>query len=306
MKRFAEFTIFVAASAGLHVAAFAIAPAEEGINAAGEGGEVVISLTASSASLADMVVDWERPPEILTAFEPPPALPPSPVEPPQIEAPLATEASVAMARPDAPGLALPQAEEAPEIDTTAPPPQAEPPIEAEAEEPEAEPQETDLDSTAAVETSARPLARPRDFASVERSEAAPVQRSQAQASPSQRAAGQWDGAAAGNDRPADTSTLSQNQRQSLTARWGGQVRAAIERRKRYPRDATGASGTVVVRITVGRDGSLRNVALARSSGSAALDQAALRAVHTARSFPSAPSGLTEPTYTFTLPMTFSS
>ncbi|MFP4327088.1 MAG: energy transducer TonB, partial [Paracoccaceae bacterium] len=125
-----------------------------------------------------------------------------------------------------------------------------------------------------------------------------------QASPAQSARGEGEAGAAGSGRRAETATLSQSQRQSLTARWGGQVRAAIERRKRYPGNARGASGTVVIRITVGRDGSLRDLALARSSGSAALDDAALRAVKSARRFPPAPEGLTDPTYSFNLPMNF--
>lgn len=52
-------------------------------------------------------------------------------------------------------------------------------------------------------------------------------------------------------------------------------------------------------VTVGRNGSLRGVSPVGSSGQQVLGKAALRAVRAARWFPSAPSGLTKPSYTFT-------
>lgn len=299
--------MFLCIAAGLHLAALAMTPDDPAVSAQGEDGEAVISLAASNESVAEMVETWDRPPETLSKVAPAAAPPP----PPRMEPPRAI-AAPAPPRPDAPGLAVPRAERLPDIETSAPPPPPEPKPEPEPEPeiaPEPQP-EPPTQSAAAVERSLRPTLRPdRPEPAPERArrpETSQTPPRRTQASPAQRAAGQGQGAAAGSVRRADTATLSDRERQSLSARWGGHVRAAVERRKRYPGDARGASGTAVVRITVGRDGSLRAVALARSSGSGALDQAALRAVQAARSFPPAPAGLTDPTYTFTLPMSFNS
>lgn len=310
MRRVLEFSIFLSVAAGLHLAALAMTPEEDGMTAEGEGGEAIMSLSASSESVAEMVEEWDRPPETVAALDPPAPPPPPPTLAPRLEPPRAMPAPATTSRPQTPGLAVPRMESLSEMDTAAPPPPPPPPPPPEPEpQPESEQEPEAIpatESAAAVSSSLRPTSRPLRPEPVEREEAARQRQRETQASPAQRAAGEGQGAAAGTTRRAETSTLSQSQRQSLTARWGGQVRAAIERRKRYPTDARGISGTAVVRITVGRDGSLRGLALALSSGSAALDQAALRAVQAARSFPPAPAGLTDPTYTFTLPMTFSS
>ncbi|WP_096784382.1 energy transducer TonB [Rhodobacter sp. CZR27] len=89
---------------------------------------------------------------------------------------------------------------------------------------------------------------------------------------------------------------------NLKARWGAEIRKRIQRRTR---SAQGMAGEVVVRLTVAQGGSLGAASVARSSGNARLDQLALRAVTSAGRFPSAPTALTDPSYTFTLPITFS-
>ena len=86
------------------------------------------------------------------------------------------------------------------------------------------------------------------------------------------------------------------------AEWGAAIRARIERRKSYPVEAKGKAGKVTLRLVVGPDGRLSSVAVAKSSGSAALDAAALRAVKVAGRFPRAPAGLG--TGSFSLPITF--
>ena len=60
----------------------------------------------------------------------------------------------------------------------------------------------------------------------------------------------------------------------------------------------------MVALQVGRDGSLRGRRLHRSSGDRRLDDAAMAAVAAAAPFPAAPTGLTEPTYAFLLPVRF--
>ncbi|MFC2969554.1 TonB family protein, partial [Acidimangrovimonas pyrenivorans] len=89
-----------------------------------------------------------------------------------------------------------------------------------------------------------------------------------------------------------------------SASWGAAIAAQIERHKRYPRDARGATGKVSVALTIGRDGSLRGVRLRRSSGSVALDAAALAAVRAAAPYPPAPAALGDASYSFSLTVAF--
>lgn len=100
------------------------------------------------------------------------------------------------------------------------------------------------------------------------------------------------------------SASSKGQVKSLISQWGGQIRKRVERRKTYPRMAAGAEGIVSLRLTVTRGGTLAGVSVARSSGNAALDAAAVQAVSRAGSFPLAPKGLTDAQYSFTLAVSF--
>ncbi|MGR3462924.1 MAG: TonB family protein [Roseovarius sp.] len=287
MKRAVEFAVFVGLAAGVHIAMAAMRPADEGSAAMGAEGEALVSLQAASSSVAEMVEVWERPPEIAETATPPP--PPEPVlsEPDmpreQPETPQAMPAP-----PPMPGLAVPRTDNLPDRSVTAPPPV---PV------PEAQP-----DPELAEH---RPRLRP---APPER-QPAPKQRTKATqttaASPAQKARGQGGGTDAGQRAEQQAATRDANRQRSLAAEWGATLRARIERRKRYPSAARGISGTVTVRIDVRRDGALRGVAVARSSGHAALDQAALRAVKAASRFPTAPGGLRQSSYTFTLKMRFS-
>ncbi|MBD3765824.1 MAG: TonB family protein [Rhodobacterales bacterium] len=90
----------------------------------------------------------------------------------------------------------------------------------------------------------------------------------------------------------------------LAASWGATIRARVERRRIYPPAARGAQGTVVLRLTVARDGRLIAADLARGSGNGALDDAALQAARRAGRFPAAPAALTGAQFRFDLPMTF--
>ncbi len=87
------------------------------------------------------------------------------------------------------------------------------------------------------------------------------------------------------------------------AKWGAAIRARIERRKAYPVAANGKKGRVVLNLRVATDGRLVSVAIATSSGNAALDSAALSAVRSAGRFPKSPNGISGETG-FMLPMSF--
>lgn len=92
---------------------------------------------------------------------------------------------------------------------------------------------------------------------------------------------------------------------ALKKRWGSAIRKRIEARKSYPAAANGAKGSVTLRLTISRAGALQGVSVAKSSGNAALDQAAVKAAKSVKSYPAAPKGMAEPSYSFTLPMTYS-
>jgi protein TonB len=83
-------------------------------------------------------------------------------------------------------------------------------------------------------------------------------------------------------------------------------RGLIERHKDYPVMARRGriEGTTVVRGTLDRDGSLRQCLLARTSGSALLDNAAIRAVRSAGQFPPIPAELQGAELVFELPISF--
>lgn len=98
--------------------------------------------------------------------------------------------------------------------------------------------------------------------------------------------------------------VTAGQTQKLADRWGAAIRTKIQRRNRYPDGADGATGTVLLRLQVGRDGVLASVGIAQSSGHPVLDDAAVQAVRRVGRFAAAPGELTDTSYVFTLPLTF--
>lgn len=266
--------VSVALAFGLHVGFFALPPAVVDLpteDASGEGGDESVSLAAQDASIAAMVADWDRPPpvpemmaDLSATFEPP--------------APLLTPTVSEMPNvPDAPQMAAP----APAADN-APVPEPAP------EAPKAAP---DL----------KPKAKPAA------AKEAPKKKTNAPAADSragQKAAGSGGGVSEGKGGKAEASGVSKAKAAELKASWGAKVRSRIERKKAYPKEAKGASGTVSVRLTVGRGGNLMGVSVAGSSGNSALDAAAVKAVKSAGKFPKAPKGLAEASYSFTLSISF--
>lgn len=130
----------------------------------------------------------------------------------------------------------------------------------------------------------------------------PAPRAGAASRPKQTAAGSGRKQAAGSGSAA-SSTKSSASRSSLIARWGAGVRDRVLRRKRYPAGSK-AAGAVSLRLSLSTSGKLQGVSITRSSGHAALDRAALRAVQSAR-FPKAPKGLKSGVYAFSQKIRFS-
>lgn len=257
------------AAVAVHAGVFAIwePTLSGGAQSAGADGAALVSVAPSSAAMEARVADWERPPEATTAQPqmPQPEAPPEATPPkPQDTPPRIAATSPALSAPPAPDAALPA--------------QADP----------------------APPKVPRPMAKPKPPApKVPTKEKASRP---AQAQPDLRAKGQGGTAAAGNNQTAPSATLSAGQVRSLMGAWGGQIRARIERHK-IPPEGVGA-GRVLLALNVARDGRLLGVSVAKSSGKAALDRAAVDAVRRAGRFPAAPKGLGEQSYSFTLPMAF--
>lgn len=279
MRRAVEFGLAAAVAVGLHVAGFAAlgGQAPAGVEAAGAGGDALIMLAASDGSVAALIAKWERPPEL----DLPAILQPRPVEAEPVPD-IADAAPISPpVQPDLP--VLPKAEALPAVAAAPPPPGPKPkPDPAPDTEREPDPQK-DSETLTARPKAAEP-------------ESAPMA--------AQVAAGDGGTVAAGKAGTAQAATASGAAAANLKAEWGADIRARIERRKSYPRDGHGATGTVKLRLVVSADGRLVAVGVAVSSGSDALDQAALRAVQKAGRLPKAPKGLGQGEVSFTLPVSF--
>lgn len=281
---------------GLHVGAFATRPAPAGAVSSGSGGEDLVSLQAADASLAELVADWDRPPQPVTEPAPELAMPEAPEPPPQ----MAALAEPALPPAPQPMLALPQMADTPLVaDVTLP----EPPPEI-APEPATEPEPVPTIRPKAKPQTAPKQAEPKKLAEKPTEQKKPQASKPSAGQVAQKAAGAGGGAQAGQGGQAQAATLSEAKVNDLKSSWGASVRARVERRKRYPAAAGGASGTVTVRLTVTRAGGLTAVGIAKSSGTPALDEAAISAVRSAGKFAAAPKGLTDASYSFTLPMKF--
>lgn len=254
---------------GVHVAGFVALPQGRvgaATQAAGEGGQSLISLAPPPEGLAALMTAWETPP----AVAPEPATRPEPVAE---VAPSLPDLSLAP-MPDTPGVvSLPAPESAPKADA---------------------PPET-------PKVKAEPPA-PKPKAKKPKSEEPKAEKPQVEkaAPPAQKAKGKGKGPAAGEGAKASEGTLSAGQIKSLTADWGAKIAAKIERAKRYPAAANGAKGRVVLGLTVGPDGGLRGVRVKKSSGNATLDAAAVATVKSAGRFAKAPKGVGETNMTITL------
>ncbi|MEM7614762.1 MAG: TonB family protein, partial [Pseudomonadota bacterium] len=288
--------------------------------ASGAGGEAVVTLVGATGAVAELVEAWETPPELAPDVDPvdppPPTETPTPPTPeqtlrrsPAAAMPPAPEREAALDRAPDPQRALVQeALAAPPSQTTRPDapalPNAAPPSPPTALTPPTaapQPPAADRSPEARVEPltkAERPPPRPKPTARPQ-----PVPST---ASPSTRAQGAGETPTAGAEATSAVVSLSAGQVVSAMQRWGGQVQRSIQRAQVYPRAAKGrrAEGTVTVALTLSPAGVLRAASLVRSSGNAALDQAALQAVQSVRSFPAAPDGLTNASYPFQVPIRF--
>jgi len=103
-----------------------------------------------------------------------------------------------------------------------------------------------------------------------------------------------------------TSTLSGTAIADLKSMYRAEVRAQIDQNKFYPVAARrlGQTGTVIVAFTLLADGSIINVRIDNSSGSARLDSAGLEAVKKVGKFKPIPSEFGEASLDMLVPLKF--
>ncbi|MCK1362488.1 energy transducer TonB [Bradyrhizobium sp. 199] len=99
---------------------------------------------------------------------------------------------------------------------------------------------------------------------------------------------------------------AQTDMRSESARaWKARLSAHIAKSRLYPAQALGQTGEAKVRFVIDRSGTLVSRALAASTGSRLLDDAALEIVARAQPFPQPPSELKEETFSYVVPIVFS-
>ena len=195
--------------------------------------------------------------------------------------------------PEPVSLSVPAALPIPALPAAEPPPPAPEPLAAApaAPAPKPKPKPQKAKAAPAVKDSAKADPTP--------AKAKPAQK------PAQKPAEKPTQKAAAQAAPApSTAGISAGEAKALKADWGAKVRARINRKVALPADST--PGTVKVRLEIAASGKLLAVGIAQSSGQPALDAAALKAVKSAAPFARAPKGLGEPSYSFSLPITFKS
>ncbi|MBR9862727.1 MAG: energy transducer TonB [Rhodobacteraceae bacterium] len=274
---------------------------EAGIEMAGSGPEQQARM---GAQFEDMVVGS------LTA-EPAEELLEEPVEPevvepvqPEMVEPLETSHETEAAKPVEPDASEPvPLTEALPVPLAEAPPAAEPQILTPATEPleAVEPQEqtetlvAQEPETAAPLQSARPKARdPEQIKKAQQKPEPKVARKPAKKTPKGNAKrNNTKGATRGEQKTAEATQTGQRKAQAnqsgnaAASNYPGKVMRRIARAGK-PR--VGARGTAVIAFSVTARGTLAAVSVARSSGSAALDQAAVRLIRKAAPFPPPPAG----------------
>lgn len=82
------------------------------------------------------------------------------------------------------------------------------------------------------------------------------------------------------------------------------VAQKLSQHQQFVGNASTESGTVVLRLTIARDGRLVAVGLSRSSGLPSLDNVSMNMVRQASPYPPLPDGISGAQHTFVLPLYF--
>lgn len=272
MMRIGEAVVFLALATGAHLGVWAVAPGTSGATSAGGSGQDSITLSAATAAQVAMIKTWQRPPDITPALQSLSDAPPAPDSAPVLLQQTAPKIPRAALRRLA--LPAPQAPELPELNSEPPPPAAK------------------NEGIAEVRPKSRPLREPQT-----RPAAASEERK------SQRAEGSAQGQQRATDGDSKIASQSTARTNALRAEWGSAIYAQVRRTMRFPRGVD-QGGTARLALRIASNGKLTDLRLTRSSGNAALDKAAMRAVSQAGRFARAPEGLPGSVHAFSLSLTF--
>ncbi|GAB4218942.1 MAG TPA: energy transducer TonB [Spirochaetota bacterium] len=100
--------------------------------------------------------------------------------------------------------------------------------------------------------------------------------------------------------------VSNEDSQTVTMQYTDMIRQRIQESLVYPATARkdGIEGKTYIKFTIDKNGNLLSAIMVRSSGSALLDDAALKAIHSASPFPAIPDTIGRERMTFVQGLTF--
>jgi protein TonB len=312
--RVVEALVFVSLATGAHIGVWAVTPAVMGARAVGVASTDTMTLASATPAQAAMAVAWSRPPET-TSATPVALVAPENTSTPKItyKEPIVTRtaqpsylrapiSSDAVAMPDKmplpvlpnPDIPLQTATLAAPVTDTSPRPSPEQDQVARSASPQALKQPAP-DTKIALPSPSEPLqnqTRPQ-----------PRPDRAAAAAPRQGTSAPKASATAGAAGNAQSSARDATATHALLSSWGAQIHAKIQRNVIYPKGANDV-GIAKISLSVRTDGTLVDMSVVRSSGSDALDKAALRAITRAKRFAKAPRGLDAPSYALTVQVSF--
>lgn len=300
-RRAWEIAGFLTIAAALHVSAAAIMLPKRP-SAGAPPDELPAALSAGSGDLADLIDQWEAPPEVdistgqslfadIAEAAPVLATPDQPPALAAIKPPVQTNPDRSVAHPSLP--APPEAQPArtaPELPDLH---RFDPPV-------------IETDPALTLASSARPDPRPQRTTAEPQpkttSKAEPAQKQPARQAAQPKPAAQGGGAAGTSARQSSgengSGGISPGQRASLMARWQGQLSSCLLRSLARTSGAAGTRGSIT--FTIGRNGRVQGVRVTGSTGNPRVDREIARGAQRVRC-PAAPAGLTEASYTFAQP-----
>ncbi len=278
MSRFFEIFLFGVVAVGVHVAGFYSIPAK-GIQAGGLGGTEAVSIHAASQTIETMVEQWEKPPSVEAKIKTQNKVSLNSDRALQIPVPISQTTTVTL--PSLATPALPDIEQPPEV--------------------EIEPAKVQEVRKPKLRSKRKPIQKKKITKNkVLKSDR---KRKASNESQGQKAKGNAISAFAGAGKAKVTRGVAKKQLASLQQVWGAKIRRRIERSKKYPR-GTRKNGKATITLIIGSSGNLISYNLGRSSGTKALDTAALQAVNNTERFPAAPKELKAKSYKFSVPIVF--
>lgn len=320
MKKITEFIVFLSLALGIHVL-MAMRSAEDGGDADGAGGDAFVSITGAPASIETVLADWTAAPTHQAQVVE--------IEPPELDITDAINAP-AMALHEAPSAAIKIAAlhpkdlpNQPDVDLARTPLPAQPTLTAPTTPPLQVPETAPapkLSETAPapVTPPKRPTLRPPEPTfdhAIDAPEPAPKKKPEKKPDPNkkvadeasaasagaatQKAAGAGKSTQAGSSKKSNA--LGKGKEASLMSVWAGKIQSRLQRGVRISK-IKGASNRVVIRMKVAPNGRLQSASVAKSSGSAKVDQAVLTSLRRIGKFAKAPKQFTKSSYGFTLPV----